>query len=253
MKIGSDIHADISFTGNTVGLDPSSLSRPDTFSFSLTEGEKDFGIPFIFNNTSKKFEIKKETFPLTTGVSYKFRGLGINKNSSEPVIVAPEFLQLDTILIENVRQIIVQGKIVTEVDCNIKIKSPINPNSYFHFIPLLDSSQFFKIKAFHSNHSAFKRLKHKPGFMVDYTRILDNEIKITLEATTEKEINFVNFELYNTTLSYYQYNYYISNITTDSYTQNSEIPAIAGFNIKSDKAFGTFSAISGITKTIRIK
>ncbi|MBK9567438.1 MAG: hypothetical protein IPO37_20410 [Saprospiraceae bacterium] len=53
MTAGQDIIADITFTGDTKGVSPSQLMRPDTFDFSISEGEKDFGIPFQYDEMIK--------------------------------------------------------------------------------------------------------------------------------------------------------------------------------------------------------
>ncbi len=243
MTDGENIYADINFTGNTIGeLFPSALIKPDTFNFAIAEGDKDFGVPFIFETNEKRFIIKKQSLPLSVGEKYKFRGIGANKNSSEPSVIIPEFLKFDTIIIERVSRNIIQNKFITEVDCRIKVKKPQTFPAYFHIVPKTENKGDWTIKNLVKDQSAFKILKHRPGVLVDYSRLTNDEIVLTLEVSEENETKSVELDIFNTTLSYYQYNYYISNVTSDSYGRNNEIPAIAGLNIKTDKAYGTFSA-----------
>lgn len=254
MTVGAKIFSDVTYTGNTSGgLNPSVLMKPDTFNFAIAEGDKDFGVPFTFDKGEKRFVINKESLPLTTGQKYKFRGIGANKNSSEPAVIIPEAVIIDTIIIEKVSRNIIQNKYFTEVNCRIRLKTPINTIAYFHIVPKTENQGNWVVKNIINDQSAFKRLRHRPGLLVDYARLSNDEISLTLEITEEKETKTVDMDIFNTTISYYQYNYYMSNITSDSYGQNSEIPAITGFNIKTDKAFGTFSAKTLTKKTVNIK
>ena len=254
MTVNAKIYSDITFTGNSSGgLSPSALINPDTFKFGIAEGDKDFGVQFTFDKDEKRFFINKESLPLTIGQKYKFRGIGANNNSSEPSVIIPEAMRIDTIIIDRVSKNMVQNKYFTEVDCRIKIIKPNNSSTYLHVVPKTENQGNWLIKNFANNQSAFKRLKHRPGLLVDYTRLTGDEISFTLQITEDKDTKTLGIDMFNTTISYYQYNYYISNITSDSYGQNNEIPAIAGFNIKTDKAFGTFSAKTLSQKAVNIK
>jgi len=237
MTVGDDIIADITFTGNTNGSLPAPLMRPDTFSFSLSEGEKDFGVPFNYDTALQKFYIKREQMQLITSEKYKFRGIGTNKNFTEPTIFIPEALTVDTIMIKDIKLSIVNGKYITQLECKIKINKPSSDQSYFHFIPV-------------NENKAFTRLKHRPGFLVDYSRITGDEMTFNLEISNEKASTLIDFSLYNTTKSFYEFNYYMSNNTG---TITNESPPIAGFNIKSEKAYGTFSARSKTESIVKFK
>lgn len=253
MTSGEDIIADVTFTGSSVGVAPDILMKPDTFNFAIAEGYKDFGVPFIYDQTSKKFLIKKQALPLQTNEIYKFRGIGANKNSSEPNVTIPRAINIDTLILENVVRSTEQGKKITRLDCTIKITPPEVLPAYFHIIPKSENNGIWIVKSVLRDQSASKRLNHKDGLLIDYSRLTNNEIHLSLEITETSETNFVDLELFNTSSSYYQFNYYISNINSGNYDQNTEIPAIAGFNIKSDKAFGTFSAKTLSKKSVKIK
>lgn len=250
MTVGDDIIADITFTGNTNGSLPAPLMRPDTFSFSLSEGEKDFGVPFNYDTALQKFYIKREQMKLITSEKYKFRGIGTNKNFTEPTIFVPEALSLDTIMIKDIKLSIVNGKYITQLECKIKINKPSSDQSYFHFIPVNENKEVFQVTSFVKDQSAFKRLKHRPGFLVDYSRITGDEMTFNLEISNEKASTLIDFSLYNTTKSFYEFNYYMSNNTG---TITNESPPIAGFNIKSEKAYGTFSARSKTQSIVKFK
>lgn len=250
MTAGQDIIADITFTGDTKGVSPSQLMRPDTFDFSISEGEKDFGIPFQYDEMIKKFVIKKESLQLVTGEKYKFRGIGIIKNLGEPVISIPQGLKTDTIIVKNVIRSIIDGKHLTQLECEIKIAKPANSQSYFYIIPVNEAKNTYQVKSFLKDHSAFKRLKNKPGFLVDYSRMSDDNITLILEISDDKESSVVDFSLLNTSKSFYEYNYYMSNNTG---SPTNESPPIAAFNIKTDQAYGSFSAKSMSQTVVRFK
>lgn len=249
MTTNQDIFAEIHFTGNIYGLKPSALMRPDTFNFSISEGEKDFGIPFTYDNNIKKFVIKKDQLNLIPGERYKFRGAGTSKGQ-EPIVTIPDAIKVDTILVKNVNKSVVNGKQVTQIECTMKFFKPKDNRIYFYVVPFNENKNEYEVELFNKDQSAFKRMKHIPGFLVDYSRLQDDEISAIIKVTDDKVSDIADFNVYNTTNSFYEFNAYMSNNFDNPDFQS---PPIAGFNIKTEKAFGTFSSKSLSSYRVKIK
>lgn len=252
MQVGDHIHAKVSYTGTAHGILPKELELPDTFNLSLAEGDKDFGIPFKFDIKERMFFIEKNLMPLHQGVRYKFRGIGDNPNTAEPFVVIPEPVLMDTIIFDDISSYTENDKVVTTVQCIIKIASSQSKPSYLYFVPKTENNLFWKVTRFGKDQGALKRLYHRDGFMVDYSRLTSDEIHLTMTLTDGTSPDQLKMEMSHVTTAFYQYNTYLSNIATDP-GQSAQIPAIAGFNINTEKAFGSFSAMNTTLRTFQIK
>ncbi|MBK8668742.1 MAG: hypothetical protein IPN89_04450 [Saprospiraceae bacterium] len=243
MQMGENVNAKISYTGNANGTQPQMLMMPDTFNFSIAEGEKDFGVPFRYNARDTSFNIDKNNLSIKVGEKYKFRGVGSNTNTSEPYLTVPESLQVDSLTIKNVKSGIVSGMHFTEVSCEISFKKPSTTKSYFYLVPKNEHGMIWEVSAFDQDHNAFKKLKNRDGFLVDYSRLESDVIKLTLTLSEPLDYKYLDFNVFNVTESFYRYNHFISNTYTDP-GQSSENQAIAAFNIRTPKAYGSFSALT---------
>jgi hypothetical protein len=243
VKVGEDIIADVTQNGNVTGKIPKPLDMPDTLNMSLSEGDYDFGISFDYDPSNKNFTIDSEKLKVKSGFTYKYRGIGTDvKRNSEPSVVIPSPVYIDTLIVQNFAVGAFETKYVTTVDCIIRLTKPEVTPSYLYIIPKTESQTDWKVVSFNKNIAAFKKTEHRSGFLVDYSLITDNEIHVTLSVKESGPTKKLAFELNSVTESFYRYNCFVSNIT-DSNHLVAENPAIAGFNIKTDKAFGTFSAL----------
>ncbi len=252
MQVGDHIKAKLTYTGTANGVLPKELEMPDTFNLSLAEGDKDFGVPFRFDPKESSFLIEKNLIPLKQGVRYKFRGIGNNPNNSEPSVVIPEAVLIDTIILNEINAYSENNKIVTTMQCIIKISNAENKPAYLYLVPKTENDQIWAVTRFEKDQGALKRLHHRDGFMVDYSRLTMDEIHLTLTLTDSKRPAVIKMDMSNVSTAFYQYNTYLSNIVSDP-GQTAQIPAIAGFNINTEKAFGSFSAINTTQRSFEIK
>ena len=252
MNSSDSIEAKINYTGSANGELPQNLGMPDTFSFSITEGDKDFGVPFRFDPKKELFFIEQNQLPLIAGIRYKLRGVGNNVNASEPSVIFPDPVTIDTVIFEDILSYFENGKYTTEVKCSLKIKKTNNQPLYLMVVPITKFGQVWAVTKFEKNHGAYKRLIHRSGFLIDYAQITNDELNMTLSVSGDMEVKNVQFYVSNVNTSFYQYNNYITNLTSDP-GQSTQIPAIAGFNIKTDKAYGTFSARNTTQKSFIIR
>lgn len=251
LNVGNDIIANVSYAGNTSGTtnDPILI---DSFDFFISEGIKDFGVKFNYNGRDKNYKIAKDSLKLIPGEKYKFRGVSLNADYNEPNIVIPASVSIDGEMsaIAKDRKL-VNGKYVTTIKVNATIGNVMDEDSYFYIEPILSTDASFVCK-FDKDFEAFKPLKHKKGFLVDYKRITQKSLEFYLEVNETIPSTLLNLQVANVTPSFYKYNYYYSNASE----QNGQIPdnqAIASFNIYTDKAFGSFSALNASQHHISIK
>lgn len=252
MTVGHDIKADVSYTGTLSGVKPANLEVPDTFNFSLVEGEKDFGVAFRYNARDSLFQIPKSNLNLRTGETYKFRGAGSNANTSEPRLVIPDGPLVDSITVDQFSSAVVGGKTVTEVVVAVKFRGATPATEYFHLIPFTEKKELWEVVSFEKDFQAYKRLNHKKGILVDASRVKDSIIKLRLRLSSDAIPEYLYLDFGNATESYYKYNYFLSNTVTDP-KQTSENQAIAAFNISTPKAYGTFSAINFVSFPKKLK
>ncbi len=252
MQVGEHIKAEVSYTGTANGVLPKDLEMPDTFNLSLAEGDKDFGVPFRFDSKEEMFLIEKDLIPLKQGVRYKFRGIGNNPNTSEPFVVIPEPVLIDTVILSEINTYTENSKFVTSMKCIVKISKNENKPAYLLLVPKTENNQIWTVTRFEKDQGGLKRLHHREGFMVDYARLTTDEIHLSLTLTASSYPTRIKMDVSNVTSAFYQYNNYLSNIVSDP-GQSAQIPAIAGFNINTEKAFGSFSAINTTQRSFEIK
>jgi hypothetical protein len=252
MEVGDQINARVNYTGTANGTLPKELKMSDTFTLSLAEGDKDFGTPFKFDAKEKMFFIEKNLMPLQQGVRYRFRGIGNNPNLSEPHVVIPERLLIDTVIFDKISSFTENDKVVTTLQCIIKIASSEHTPAYLYIVPKTDKNLLWSVTRFGKDQGALKRLHHRDGFMVDYSRLTSDEIYLTLTLTDQLFPTHLKMNISHVTSGFYQYNTYLSNLAADP-GQSAQIPAIAGFNINTEKAFGSFSAMNTTQSTFKIE
>lgn len=252
MSVSHDIKAEVSYTGTLSGVKPGKLEVPDTFNFSIVEGEKDFGVAFRYNARDSFFQIPKSNLSLRVGETYKFRGAGSNPNTSEPSLVIPDRPNVDSITISELTSTVTGGKTITEMVCSVKYRGLTPDVGYFHLIPLTEKKETWEVIAFEKDHQAYKRMNHKKGLLIDGARVKDQTIKLRLRIATDVAPEYLYLDLGNATEAYYKYNYFLSNTYTDP-NQTSENQAIAAFNINTPKAYGTFSAVNFVSFPKKLK
>jgi hypothetical protein len=251
MKVGDSIIADVTYTGNTRGQQSEPITDGKSLQLSLAEGDKDFGVPFEFSDETKYYYILPEKLSLKQGVRYKFRGIGTNSNFVEPIITIPAPMVLENVQTEIIDSIFLDGKFTTKVKCTVKLPITTNKESYFFITPTSEDGN--KCKAsFIKDYQAFKALSNKSGFLIDYKRITNNELEFFIEISELKKTRSINMEFGNVTESFYKFNHYFSNVVAGIGNETSN-PAIAGFNITTDKSFGTFSANTSFKRNFVIR
>lgn len=251
LNVGNDVVANVMYAGNTSGL-PNEPILKDTFLFFIAEGQKDKSYKLSYNPRDKNYGISKGDINLIPGESYKFRGVSLNANNSEPTIVIPSTVLIDGEMSAiKIDRKLVDGRYVTTIKCNVNIDNSVNEASYFYIEPILPLTSNFVCK-FEKDFQAYKPLKHKKGFLVDYQRIKDRNLEFYLELNEELPSTLLDIQIANVTQSYYKYNYYYSN-ASENVGQTLDNQAIANFNVFTEKAFGTFSAINSRNYNISIK
>ena len=252
MTVGKDINAKVSWAGTLDGIKPRPLEVPDTFFFSIVEGDKDFGVKFIYNARDSFFVIRRENLQLRPGENYKFRGAGTNSNTSEPSLIMPSGPVIDSISISEFTTEVVNGKSVTEVVAAVKYRQDnLNPG-FFHVIPKSEKKDNWEVVSYEKDFQAYKRMNHKEGLLVDCSRVKDKSLKLRLRMQADYVPEFLYLDLGNATESYYKYNFYLSNTVTDP-GQSSENQAIAAFNILTPKAYGSFNAVNFVSFPKKLK
>ena len=252
LDVGKRIVAKIYYTGDVNGKKIRHLNADDLEYFSLVEGDKDWGYPFEYDRVDSVFYIEADNFEIKSDLTYRFMGVGQSAKGGDPEIQIPLPISLDTFIINKLELSINQGKYKTDLNCSLEISEEINENSFFYIIPKSDDGGVWEVDHFYNNVSAFNRLSHKPGFLIDYSLAGSNNIKLQLSISELDTTSNITFEIYHVTESFYRYNLYTSNIVSGGNSLSIN-PPIAGFNIQTDKAIGTFSAKIGINKTYSIR
>ncbi len=248
MNVGDTVIADISYFGKIGGSPSVPLENFDDYTFAIAEGETDLAFNFSYNPRTVNYFIENTRLQLKSGVRYKFRGIGSNSNFTDPTIAIPNALVLGDAKLSIVDSTELDGKFITKVKCNIKVDTKYGEETYFYIAPIATNSKVFFSKDF----QAYKQLNHKPGFLVDYNRITNDELEFFLEVTDAIKTKYIQIEYGNVTPSFYHFNQYYSNLITGLDFETSH-PAIAGLNIKTEIAYGTFSAKNSIIQSYQIR
>lgn len=251
MKVGENIEANIQYEGNSRGLSPQYIERPDTFTFTLAEGDTDFGVPFVYDYDNKIFVIKKNQLPLKAGVKYKFRGVGINKNSTEPFIFIPTGAPIDTVFAEKINTPTIDGKSYTMIRCTLRMKTDVENSDHLYIIAKTEDNKV-GLPYFEQDFAAYKKMKHRDGFLVDQSRLKTSDLIFNIALEGAQSPKAFLLDIGNVTKSFYQFNLFKSNSFTDP-GQTAENPAIGSFNIDTEIARGSFSAFNTSSIKILIK
>lgn len=239
LRLGENIIADVSYVGS-LAQEPTYLEQPDTFKFQLAIGEKDFSEQFDHVEGSQ-FVIPKSDLALEQGEKYKFVGIGLNDKRALPSVTMPKLVSVDTVIIHGIKVDSNLSVYTSYLDCTIKLKPNADKQAYYYMEPRTKQGLACTIESFNMDKNPFKRMAHRDGFLIDYSRMNDDEISVTLKVSEPMKTDEIYFYLSNVTESFYRYNFYLSNVATDP-GQSSGQPAIASFNVNTNKAFGSFSA-----------
>jgi hypothetical protein len=244
--------ATASNSGNIVGELPDKLENPDTLRMTIATGTNDDAYALVYDKKFDFYTIEPSYFTPTAGQSYFLKGLANSKNKEvDPQIVVPTYIYIDSV--RTLRLPKIEGDPKESVQIEVYFNRPRTQESFFYVNPVVKGAKSVTPK-FDVNIAAYKRLLHKPGFLVDYSRLDANMITVTLEIESNQSVEDVTLELSNTTDSYYYYHKYRS----DSFESNSATyisPTIAGkaINVRTAKALCNFSGIAPTFKTFKIK
>ncbi len=253
MEVGKRIIANIYYTGDVTGKKIRQVNNQDLLSFSLAEGDKDWGYAFEYQRRDSLFYIEPEKFEIIEGLSYRFLGIGQNVKGVDPKIQIPISVTLDTFLINDHVVNYDNGMAHSELSGVLILPKGISKSSFFYIVPKSENDLTWILTSiFNANGQAFHKLAHKEGFLIDYAMLNTNEIKIKLSIKENQATSKIAFDFYNVTESFYRYNVYASNVFSGGSTITAN-PPIAGFNVQTDKAFGSFSALKKTSKTYIIK
>ena len=252
MKVGQKLIANVSFLGNTQGVNYEPVLQGDTFNLAISEGDSDFGVPFIFDKSSKgDFFISEGKINLKSGIKYKFRGIGNNSTTFEPIVTIPAIMDIETVFVELTDKKIVNNLTISKIRCVVKLNEKYHPQTYFYILPTTENGNPIGAN-FEKDFQAYKSLSHRSGFLVDYERVTDSELVFYLETIGTDIPKMIHVEFGNVSPSFYQYNYFKSNATT-GLNATSLDPAISGFNINTDLALGSFSAMTSFVNKYPVK
>lgn len=253
MEAGKKIIANIYYVGDVSGKKIRQVNNQDLLSFSLAEGDKDWGYSFEYHRRDSFFYIEPDKFEIKEGLSYRFLGIGQNVKGVDPKIQIPISITLDTFLINEHKVSYDGGMAQTELSGVLVLPKGISKSSFFYIVPRSENDLTWILSDFqNSNGQASHKLAHKDGFLIDYAMLNTNEIKMSLSIKENEATSKIAFDFYNVTESFYRYNVYASNVFSGGNTTTAN-PPIAGFNVQTDKAFGSFSALTKTSKTYIIK
>ncbi len=252
MEEGKMIIADIYYIGDVNGKKIRQVKGDDFESFSLAEGDKDWGYNFQYNIRDSIFYIDADKFEIKSGLTYRFIGVGQSTKGIEPKIQIPFPIFLDTFIINRKDISENQGSFKTTLNGSIFIPADVKRNSFFYIIPKVKQDTVWNVDQFYGKTLAFNKLSHKSGFLVDYSLMDNNEIRLQLSISEQDTASQITFDIFNVTESFYRYNLYASNVFSSGNSLNIN-PPIAGFNIQTNKAYGILSAKSGTSNTYIIR
>ena len=253
MEASKKIIANIYYAGDVTGKKIRQVDNQDLLSFSLAEGDKDWGYAFEYHRRDSLFYIEPDKFEIKEGLFYRFLGIGQNVKGVDPKIQIPISVTPDTFLINEHKVSYDGGMANTILTGVLVLPKGISKSSFFYIVPRSESDLTWILTDFqNSNGQAFHKLAHKEGFLIDYAMLNTNEIKMNLSIKENEATSKIAFDFYNVTESFYRYNVYASNVFSGGSTITAN-PPIAGFNVQTDKAFGSFSALTKTSKTYIIK
>lgn len=252
MEVGKRITADIYYIGDVNGKKIRQVQNSDFESFSLAEGDKDWGYPFEYHPEDSTFYIETDKFEIKSGLTYRFMGVGQNLKGSEPKIQIPAPIVFDTFIIKDLQISDTLGIYKSDLHGYLVIPEEVKENSFFYIIPKSEDGKIWDVDSFHDNVLAFSRLSHIPGFLVDYSLAGKNSLELSLSICELDTTSYISFDFFHVAESFYRYNLYVSNIISGGNALSIN-PPIAGFNIQTDRAYGTFSAKTGTNKTFRTR
>jgi len=252
MEAGKRIEANIYYTGDLLGGEIKRVTNQDFMSFALAEGDKDAGYAFEYDSHDSIFYINTDKFEIKSGLTYRFLGIGASSIGGDPKIRIPIPIALDSFHVHKIELGDVDGKMKTNLETTMTIPSGVSKSSYFYIILTSENNAVWSVDKFPNHAMAYNKLSHSAGFLVDYSMISGNELKLNVSISEAVATSKVNVKLYNVTESFYRYHLYASNVLSSSTSHNAN-PSIAGFNIQTDKAVGSFSALSGTTQTYQIR
>lgn len=252
LKIGQDIKAEITMAGDTKGGIPKPFPNLEQKTFGISEEGKDLNCNFSSPREEESYySISAGSCQIKEGVNYNFTGIIDIDELMAPNITIPYKVALDSFIIHKVIKTAVGDSTLTVVDCTIRIKDPKSLPAYFYINPTTDGGGKCSV-VFNDHMSAYVKLLHREGILVDYSRLENNELNLTISKKDKTPMSKLNIAFDNTTESFYRYNRFVSNISA-SQNPNTENPAIAGLNINTSQAIGTFSALNGNTWSFEIK
>lgn len=245
MNPGQDIVAEILILGNLKGRPTQPIPKKDTLGLeylSLVEGDVDFGIEFEYSKETSLFSISKKRQDLKIGIPYKLRGINVDEFGKTPTVAIPGTVKIDSVYATK--------QIDNTYKLHIFVSKYILKDEYY-YIKIKDEAGNILKPTFNKNFDAYKPLSHKPGFLVDGKRIEDGVLEIMVENTNPSDLKNIKLEMANVTSSFYEFNYFYSNVFENPTLLNN--PPIAAFNIRTKTALGSFSALNTSEKLIPVK
>lgn len=245
MNTSKDIIADIVILGDIKGNPSLSINNGDTLglgNLSIVEGDVDFGVPFDYLKETKNFSITQGRLNLKTGVAYKLRGIGVDEFGKTPTVFIPSPVNVDSIF--------AYRQLNNKYKLNVFV-SEYDIRDEYYYIQVKDENGLALRTTFNKNAAAYKPLHHKPGFLVDGSRIDDGVLEILVDSGSQGLLKNLKVELSNVSTSYYEFNYFYSNESQTGGLLNN--PPIAAFNIRTKTAYGSFSALNTVQKMVPIR
>lgn len=244
IRPGSAITAELSFTGSAYGARPVLNEDLNKISAGIRRKEDNTYIPFNFDHHIKKMIIDTNLLHTEAGKQYELVlsrfGYGPEVRSALNV---PELLQVIDFRVSKFQSIkLNDGKIKTIVDCNLTFNKPTELPAYFHIKGETSDGRSFDAEKFYGFVSAFQRLNHASGFLVDYSRLGTDIISVQWSIIDSVAHDWIEIEFANVKEQYYRFCLF-SDAARQWPDGNPQNPGIAPLNINSTGILGSFYAV----------
>lgn len=193
----------------------------------ITNSEDGFEVPYEFRKTTSDQFNTPDNLIIRAGETYRLEAeignLDIAKLSGETTVpLAGEFAGGGTVTVAE------QSVNNTLLDATFSVMAPPDPESYYHLIPYLKTSNFDStyldiVRVDQEDNTSFL-LTHRHGILIDTDGLVDEiELSLTIRSLSGLDLNTLTdknlyFELKTVTYDYYQYHRSISrqNLTNRS-------------------------------------
>ncbi|MBK6784524.1 MAG: DUF4249 family protein [Saprospiraceae bacterium] len=227
--------------GNLQHLPPLDTSE---IYLTLSELNKDYVVHFKYNERLKHYFIDSSFFKIQKGVSYVLKGFIIDSDNEINIMTeTPGRFLYDSVSVVNASFVTTSdNKVLTTATIRVYYNPLKNSENHFLHLELYKKQMTEEVSLYpQTDKSAFFRLAHRNGILVDMTRMENKKyFDLLIEDVNVSRPDSFNFYIKNTTKPYYDYQKFKSNVPKEPLSSGN--PAIAAFNINNTAGYGTFSS-----------